>query len=208
MRHPRRLLAQGAACVIALDEVGRGAAAGPVVVGAVRVDSSTTRAPTGIKDSKLLSPRARTTLAPKIQRWASCAVGVASALEVDEVGIIAALHIAALRALAELPSPQGVVILDGPHDWLSTRPTTDSPTTFPPRTSHRVETMVKADQHCTPVAAASIIAKVYRDAIMESLATECAEYGWDVNKGYLTPHHRSAIATHGLSAHHRRSWSL
>lgn len=208
MRVPRRLLARGARCVIALDEVGRGAAAGPVVVGAVRVDSATTRAPSGIKDSKLLSHLRRQELEPKIRRWAPCAIGSASSSEIDTYGLTAALRLAALRAISDFPADGGVILLDGSHDWITPLPASVDPTVFPPVAVHHVETLVRADLHCTPVAAASIIAKVYRDALMDDLATRFPQYAWQVNKGYLTAAHRTAIELHDLSENHRRSWSL
>jgi ribonuclease HII len=102
-----------------------------------------------------------------------------------------------------------LVLLDGSHDWL-TDPTSDGLLAFaegavvtPP-----VRTLVKADLKCSSVAAASVLAKVERDAMMAALAPSFPQYGWDVNKGYATPEHLAALTELGASEHHRRSWRL
>ena len=121
LREERRLLREGGHRLLAaVDEVGRGALAGPVSVGIVVIDELTRTAPTGVRDSKLLTPAARTALVPRLRRWAPRhAVGHSGPDEIDRYGIIAALRLAARRALSTLPEPPDCVLLDGNHDWLS-----------------------------------------------------------------------------------------
>ncbi len=214
LRHERALLREGHVLVAGMDEVGRGALAGPVTVGVVVVSATTRTAPTGVRDSKLLTPVARERLVPKLRRWAPAyAIGHASPEEIDEFGILAALRLAARRALATLPQPPCLVLLDGSHDWLSepapalfdVRPAPE----LPPLPAHpRVRTMVKADMQCAAVAAASVLAKVERDAIMVELAREHPAYHWHENKGYAAPQHLEALRELGPSVRHRRSWNL
>jgi len=197
----RALFAHGAPCVIGLDEVGRGALAGPVMVGACAISPSATEFPLGLRDSKLLSAKRRIELDPLVREWGIIAVGSASAAEIDELGISWCLGLAGKRALAtlfELGVPVGTAhaLLDGSHDWLS--PALASPI--------RVTTRVKADQDCASVSAASVAAKVERDALMTALAVEFADYGWDSNKGYGAAVHMDALKSVGVSIHHRRTW--
>ena len=120
LRVERQLQRAGHRLLAGMDEVGRGALAGPVSVGVVVIDETVRSAPTGVKDSKLLTERARKGLVPRIQRWAVAhAVGHASADEIDEVGIIAALRLAGVRALSAIDLVPDLVILDGNHDWLT-----------------------------------------------------------------------------------------
>lgn len=220
LREERRLLRDGHLLVAGMDEVGRGALAGPVSVGVVVVDAQVRTAPTGVKDSKLLAPAVREALVPKVRRWALAhAVGHAEPEEVDRYGIIAALRLAGRRALAQLPAVPSCVILDGSHDWLT--PPAAPPTLFDLDLLGRevapdvalaaepaVVTMVKADLRCAAVAAASVLAKVERDAMMVARAADHPEYGWEGNKGYSAPEHGAAIRRFGPCAQHRRSWSL
>lgn len=193
--------------VIGVDEVGRGALAGPVMVGACAVSIEEVDAgfPAGLRDSKLLSAKRRNVLAPAVREWAySCAVGSATAREIDEHGITACLALAATRALGVLFSAgtevrQPIVLLDGSHDWLG-------PSL---RTPLRIMVRPKADRDCASVAAASVIAKVHRDGIMSAAHTADAAleaYGWAANKGYGSAAHLAAIDRCGPSAWHRRTW--
>jgi len=211
LRVERQLLRDGAVTVCGVDEVGRGALGGPVTVGMVVVDATVTRSLPGVRDSKLLTPHARQDLVPRIRRWALAhAVGHATAAEVDEVGIIAALRRAGLRAWAQLPVIPSAVLLDGSHDWL-TPPAQGSlldEEEVPAVGLPEVTTRVKADLTCTTVAAASVLAKVERDAIMGELATVHPGYGWEHNKGYASPDHLAALDSRGPCAEHRRSWRL
>ncbi|RJS44936.1 ribonuclease HII [Nocardioides cavernaquae] len=211
LRFERRLLREGVALLAAADEVGRGALCGPVTVGMVLIDESTRSAPSGVRDSKLLTASARQQLVPRIQRWAmSYGVGHASPVEIDEFGLTAALRLAGQRALAQLAPSAGVVLLDGNHDYLST-PEQDALFGSPaPVVAEvpRVVTMIKADLKCSAVAAASVLAKTARDALLIELAEEFPHYGWAENKGYSAPEHLAALATHGPTRHHRLSWRL
>jgi ribonuclease HII len=196
-----------------MDEVGRGSLAGPVSVGVVVIGPSARSAPAGVRDSKLLSAPQREALVPRIRRWASAySVGHASPDEIDAVGIIAALRLAGRRALAALCVIPDIVILDGSHDWLTAPDEMgllafadglDGAPTTPP-----VTTMVKADLRCSTVAAASVLAKVERDAMMIRLAGSHPGYGWELNKGYAAPDHLAALTQMGPCALHRRSWRL
>jgi len=211
LRVERALQRDGHRVLAGMDEVGRGALAGPVTVGVVVIDESCRTAPQGVRDSKLLAPHARERLVPRIQRWAVAhGVGHASAAEIDEVGIIAALRLAGTRALAATGIRPDLVILDGNHDWL-TDPGhvglfafTDAQAVDTPP----VTTMIKADLKCSSVAAASVLAKVTRDAIMVRLGGEQPAYGWVENKGYAAPEHIDALRVHGACEWHRRSWRL
>ena len=220
LRLERVLLREGAPAVACVDEVGRGALAGPVTVGVTVVTAQVGTAPQGLRDSKLLTPRARNELLPRLRRWpAAAAVGHASADEVDGVGIIAALRVAAARAFAQLAVVAPVALLDGNHDWISVPREPDA--LFPdPRLElaaaladltvlpGRVVTRIRADQTCAGVAAASVLAKCERDAIMVRLAGEHPAYGWALNKGYSAPEHIDALRRLGPCPLHRRSWRL
>lgn len=218
LRHERLLLREGALLVAGMDEVGRGSLAGPVSVGVVVVDASTRSAPRGVADSKLLTPAARTALLPALGRWGRArAVGHASAAEIDAIGIIAALRLAGLRALVAVSAavgPVDAVLLDGSHDWLSGPLQGDlfaddavaaavGDVAVP-----RVHVRVKADRTCATVAAASVLAKCERDALMTELAGVHPGYRWDENKGYASPDHLEALRLLGPSVLHRRSWRL
>ena len=210
LREERRLLRAGHLLVAGMDEVGRGALAGPVSVGVALVHAGTRSAPVGLRDSKLLSPAAREAFVPRLRRWAAgWAVGHAEAAEVDALGIIAALRLAGRRALARLPQQPSLVLLDGSHDWLS-GPAQPSllDAADPGAPVPAVLTRVKADLTCASVAAASVLAKTTRDAIMVGHAAEDPRWGWDENKGYSAPGHLRALAEFGPCARHRRSWRL
>lgn len=207
LRYERELMRGGARLVIGCDEVGRGAIAGPVGVGLSVVREQTRTAPTGLRDSKLLSEQRREELYPAVQRWTrEHAVGLASNEEVERIGIIRALGLAASRALDSLRAAgvavqDAVVLLDGSHDWLS--PALD------PRDRDlglRVTTKVKADRSCAAVAAASVLAKVERDRLMIASDAVHPGYLWSSNKGYASAEHYAAIDALGASPLHRWSW--
>ena len=208
LRREADLFGAGSVALLAgADEVGRGALSGPVTAGVVALDSIARRPPRGLRDSKLLAPAAREALVPRIRSWANgCAVGHASAAEIDEMGILGALRLAGERAIAQLPVTPNLVLLDGNYDWL-TRPAAaaSSPLLAP---IERIVLQVKADLLCASSSAASVIAKVERDAIMREMAERYPGYGWEANKGYATPEHLAAIAALGPSEEHRRSWRL
>jgi ribonuclease HII len=179
--------------VVGLDEVGRGAWAGPVTVGAVVAPPEHLR---GVRDSKQLTRAEREQADVRIREWAvAFAVGHASHDECDELGMTAALRLAGRRALADLAT-QGYepdrIILDGNHDYLAL--------------GDRVTTVVKGDTFILSVAAASCVAKVTRDALMRREAEHFPPYDFDSNVGYPSPRHQTALRGYGPSTIHRRSW--
>lgn len=185
--------AAGERVVCGIDEVGRGAWAGPVTVAAVVPAPEHLR---GVRDSKQLERRDREKAATAVHSWAvAIGVGHASHEECDELGMTAALRTAGHRALAQLDA-QGFtpdrVVLDGNHDYL--------------RLGKRVTTVIKGDASCLAVAAASCVAKVARDRIMREEAEHYPPYGFESNVGYPAPVHKAALRGYGPSAIHRRSW--
>ncbi|MDQ1584597.1 MAG: ribonuclease [Microbacteriaceae bacterium] len=198
----RSLHETGVRWIIGCDEVGRGALAGPVAVGMTLVDAAIGPIPLGLRDSKLLSEPRREAIAPLCLEWAKyTAVGLASADEIDTLGITACLGLAGKRALALLHE-QGAdilastVLLDGHHDWLN------------PALTGKLEvvTRIKADRDCASVSAAAVIAKVHRDRLMIERDALTPGYGWAGNKGYGSAEHLAAIAELGPSDFHRKSW--
>lgn len=206
------------ALVGGMDEVGRGALAGPVSVGLAIVGAATPDAfPRGLADSKQLSPARREALVEPCRAWlVDSAVAHAQPAEIDALGIVGALRLAGARALArvgERGHAPGIVILDGSADWLS-RPDEDLLTALSPapagpdapREIPPVRTQVGADARCAVVAAASVLAKVERDALMAGL--EDPGYDWASNKGYATASHVAGLGRLGAGDQHRRSWRL
>ncbi|NUW44650.1 ribonuclease HII [Nonomuraea rhodomycinica] len=185
------LLSQPSVSTVAgVDEVGRGAWAGPVTVCAVVTDLS--EPPAGLTDSKQLTPARREALAAEVRAWATgIAFGEATHEEIDAVGMTEALRRAARRALDALPVRPGAVILDGSHDYIGAP--------WPVRLE------VRGDAASVSVAAASVLAKVRRDAHMATLG--CDAYGFADNAGYPSPVHQEALARLGPTEHHRMSWS-
>lgn len=192
------LFASGARIVAGVDEVGRGAIAGPVTIGVVAIDAAVTAFPEGLRDSKLMTPKRREAMVPTVKEWAlAWATGSATASEIDAFGIVSALGLAASRALQSLAVIPDVVIVDGNTSFLVEEPH-----------GPRIMLRVKADQDCASVSAASVIAKVERDTLMTSLHQQFPHYGWDGNKGYGAKVHTDAIRSHGLTDLHRKSWNL
>ncbi|MHA7272617.1 ribonuclease HII [Arthrobacter sp. TMT4-20] len=227
LRFELSFLDSGHRLLAGCDEVGRGALAGPVSVGLVMIDLSAVKGLRGVRDSKLLSPADRVKLVPRIQKWAlAYGVGHATAAEIDDVGLMRALQLAGNRAWEQVvvTARPDAVILDGNHDWLSPR---EQATLFDAETvgpgaldvdavdaeiftgcDVPVHTRIKADLQCLSVAAASVLAKVERDAMMVAYAAEHPQYGWEINKGYATAGHRAAIDGLGATALHRTTWRL
>jgi ribonuclease HII len=191
----RQLAAAGAGCVAGVDEVGRGAWAGPVTVCAVIVPAGFSAPPAGLTDSKLLSAQRREAIASELLSWVDAfAIGEADHAEIDASGMTAALRRAAVRALEKLPRRPDAVVLDGTHDYIG-RP-------WPVRCE------VKADLRSVSVAAASVIAKVHRDQFMAQVSCPGAEqFAFADNAGYPSPVHRQALAANGPTPYHRLSWS-
>ena len=183
--------ASGALRIAGVDEVGRGPLAGPVSAAAVILDFD--RLPKGLNDSKRLSPARRMALSAELHDSAQVSIAHASVAEIDRLNILRAAHLAMARALDGLPEPAEFALIDGsqaPKDL---------------HTPHRM--IVKGDARCLSIAAASIVAKVARDAIMTELAQSHPGYGWETNAGYPTPAHRAALARLGVTPHHRRSFA-
>jgi ribonuclease HII len=191
-------MATGARIIAGMDEVGRGAIAGPVTIGVVAIDESIGAVPEGLADSKLMTPKRREAMVPVAKEWGlAWATGSATAAEIDKYGIMTALSLAGSRALAALGIRPDIIILDGNNSFL--REEDDGP---------RIVTRIKGDQTCASVSAASVIAKVERDALMTELHEQFPHYGWIGNKGYGAAVHTDAIKIHGVTDLHRKSWNL
>lgn len=186
----RALLARGDAPVAGVDEVGRGPLAGPVIAAAVLFDPAAL--PEGLMDSKALGAKRREALAAHIRDHCESGVGVASVEEIDAHNILRASHIAMMRAVAALPRAPAHLLIDGP---------------LCPRGCELPNTcLVKGDGRSVSIAAASILAKEVRDALMRDLAQQFPGYGWETNMGYPSKSHRSALQNLGVTPHHRRSF--
>ncbi len=184
--------------IAGLDEAGRGALAGPVCVGAVILPHNhphLLRTLNGVHDSKQLTPRQRSALAPLIQQTALAhGVGFASAEEIDQLGIVPATRLAASRALEALPQfPQYLLT-----DFRLELPELDIPQTA----------IVKGDARSLSIACASILAKTARDALMLELEEKYPEYKFASHKGYGTAFHRKKISTLGHSPIHRKTFQI
>ena len=194
----REFFANGARIVAGMDEVGRGAIAGPVTIGVVAIDANVGEIPAGLRDSKLMTPKRREAMVPIAKEWGiAWATGSATAAEIDKFGIVTSLGLAASRALQNLGITPDVVILDGNTAFLMEE-----------AGGPRIVTRIKADQDCACVSAASVIAKVERDTLMTQLHEQFPHYGWEGNKGYGAAVHTHAIRTHGVTDLHRKSWNL
>jgi ribonuclease HII len=188
--------------VVACDEVGRGSYAGPVEVGVCATTRELAETAPMVADSKLLRPSMRATLAVQIQNWAPTAVGAATAREIDEMGMAAALRLAASRALAQLQAA-GVTITcvmqDGSASWL------------PETIGSDVECLIqpKLDLTSATCAAASIVAKEHRDELMREIGSRYPLWPAIASSaGYGTKAHEEQILLHGLCDEHRKSWSF
>lgn len=189
------------------DEAGRGCLAGSVYAAAVILPRNYDNPL--LNDSKKLSLKARYTLREQIQRDAiSWAVGVVTPEEIDRINILHASFLAMHRAIAQLKIQPEALIIDGNrfdpyYPEANTSQAHQTPKKPLPHTC-----IVKGDGKYQAIAAASILAKTYRDDYMDGLDREYPVYDWKKNKGYPTPKHRAAIAEHGISSYHRRSYNL
>ena len=204
-----RLFERGNRFVIGIDEVGRGAIAGPVAVGLSLIDKlnpALSSWPEKLQDSKLMTPKSRAEITEPLESWVDgFAIGYSSNEEIDKSGISEALRSAASRALNELlasgsvrskvASEGAVILLDGSQNWLGKQ-----------AAGLEVDLQVKADTACVSVAAAAVLAKVKRDALMEAHDGTYPEYGFAGHKGYASAAHIQALRTHGPSAIHRLTW--
>lgn len=186
----RELWLQGAEFVVGVDEVGRGAWAGPISVGAAVLPQG--KRVNNVRDSKLLTEPERERLFDRVASWcAAWAVGHASQPECDAWGMAEAQRVAARRAIAGLGVIPDHVLIDGNWDFVGLGNT---------------QKLVKGDAHCLSIATASILAKVTRDRIMRQEAQHFPLYDFDRNKGYPCPRHKAALQAFGPSAIHRRRW--
>ena len=175
------------------DEAGRGCLAGSVYAAAVILPSDYQNEL--LNDSKKLTAKKRYTLREEIERDAiAWAVGIVTPEEIDKINILNASFLAMHRALDQLKVRPEAVIVDGNRF----KPYQDLPST----------TIVKGDGKYLSIAAASILAKTYRDDYMLSLAEEYPQYDWQSNMGYPTKKHRQAIREHGITPYHRKSYNL
>ena len=192
LRVESTLWESGHGIVAGVDEVGKGAWAGPLTVGAAVVPKD--RRIYKVRDSKLLTEAEREAMFDRIANWCEAwAIGHASARECDELGMSDAQRLATRRALDGLGVTADRVLLDGKWDFLG---------------DGRAQTIVKGERVSLSIAAASILAKVTRDRIMRGLAEEFPAYALAENKGYPCHRHRSALQMAGPSTIHRRSWAF
>ena len=178
--------------VVGIDEVGRGAWAGPLVVGAAILPAG--KRVNGVRDSKLLTEAAREGMFARIAGWCTAwAIGAASQQECDDVGMAEAQRMAARRAIDGLGVRPTAAVVDGTWNFIGDA-------------VDHVRLQVKADRTCLPVAAASVLAKVTRDRWMREAAQDYPLWAFDTNKGYPCHVHRAALCGYGPSAIHRRTW--
>lgn len=188
----RDLWESGLSTVVGVDEVGRGAWAGPIAVGAAIIPRG--RRVYKVRDSKLLTESEREALFDRIAGWCvGWAVGMASAAECDDLGMSAAQRLATRRALDDLAVAPDAVLVDGGWDFVGHAQT---------------RTVVRGDASCLSIAAASILAKVTRDRVMRAAAIDYPHWAFEGNKGYPDPRHQAALQWYGPSAIHRRSWGF
>ncbi len=192
LANERRLWDAGNEIVVGIDEVGKGAWAGPLTLGAAVVPKD--RRVYKVRDSKMLTEPEREALFDRVVDWCDAwAVGHATAAECDELGMSDAQRLAAQRALASLGVTPDHVLIDGNWDFIDNGATTK---------------IVKGDATCLSIATASILAKVTRDRMMRSAARHHPAYVFDQNKGYPCPRHKAALQVRGPSPIHRRSWAF
>lgn len=192
LRYERELWERGTRFVVGVDEVGRGAWAGPISVGAAIVPSD--RRVYKIRDSKQLTEAEREGLFDRVAEWCvAWAVGHASHVECDRLGMSAAQRLAATRALEALEVPVESVLVDGKWDFVERGNTTR---------------IVGGDRTSLSIAAASILAKVTRDRMLRAASSSYPAYNFEANKGYPCPVHKAALHGWGPSAFHRRSWAF
>lgn len=193
-RVERRHWEAGLQVVVGADAVGVACLSGPVVAAAVAMPPYARRV-IGVRDSKLLSRAQRERLYPRIRRRAlAVGIGAASVAEIDRLNIYHATNLAMRRAICRIADREHVLI-----DGLRVRGLEND---VGPYTA-----IVRGDAHCYSIAAASIVAKVVRDRLMDRLAARHPHYGWEHNAGYATLDHRRGIEEHGVTAFHRRSFA-
>ncbi len=188
----KELWAEGHDVVVGIDEVGRGAWAGPLTLGAAVIPKD--RRVYGVRDSKQLTEKRREELFDRITDWCEYyAIGQASNDECDQLGMSEAQRLAARRALASLGVAPDAVLIDGKWNFV---------------VHPKVTMIVKGDQKSLSIATASIIAKVTRDRQMRQAHVEYPDFNFESNKGYPSPIHREVLASLGATSLHRRSWAF
>jgi ribonuclease HII len=180
--------------IIGIDEVGRGAWAGPMVFAAVKLAARPSFL-SELNDSKVVGRKKREELAEKIKSDCFFGFGEVSPEEIDKLGLTKASSLACLRALAALGNISGTIVIDGTCNYLAG---TDY--------ESRAKTLVNGDAVSPAISAASIVAKVFRDTLMASLAEQYRGYGFEKHVGYGTALHRQALASLGITPLHRRSY--
>ena len=186
----RHYTTQGCCCVVGVDEVGRGAWAGPLV--AVAYHFTAVASDILVGDSKQLPPNQRDKLFLQLQAFGSFGIGSASSAEIDALGVQQAQYQAYMRAISQLEIRPDMVLLDG-RPW--------------PNAPYPCHAIVGGDAIVASIAAASIMAKVYRDPLMKTTVHEqFPQYGFDEHVGYGTKKHQEAIATYGVTPIHRLSY--
>lgn len=175
--------------IAGIDEVGRGPLAGPVIAAAVILDRK--NIPEGINDSKKIPKAKRILLAEKIKENSIYAYGAASEIEIDEINILQASLLAMKRASDGLSVVPKTTLIDG---------------NFKPDIKNNTISIIKGDTKSVSIAAASILAKVYRDEIMLKYSKQFPEYGFQTNSGYGTKEHLSALKNYGITPIHRKSF--
>ncbi len=192
LSYERELWTQGHEIVVGVDEVGRGAWAGPLTVGAAVVPKD--RRVYKVRDSKMLTESEREALFDRVADWCEAwSVGHVTHQECDELGMSEAQRLAAQRALTGLGLQVDHVLVDGTWDFIGTHPT---------------DRIVKGDAKSLSIAAASILAKVTRDRLMRKEAEHFPQFNFENNKGYPCPTHKAALVALGPSGIHRRSWAF
>ncbi|TMM52416.1 ribonuclease HII [Sulfitobacter sabulilitoris] len=181
---------RGFARVAGVDEVGRGPLAGPVTAAAVVLNPA--HIPPGLNDSKKLTHRMRARLAQELHACAEVSIGHATVEEIEQINILRASHLAMRRAVAGLRVPPDHLLIDG--------------TMLPRDLDLSAQPVVGGDGRSVSIAAASIVAKICRDAIMVDLAQQHPGYGWETNMGYGSKSHMAALRNLGVTPHHRRTF--
>ena len=190
LAYEKALWANGANVVVGIDEVGRGAWAGPLAVGACVLPQD--RRVNGVRDSKMLTERERERLFDRLADWCVVwSVGMVSHDECDAMGMSAAQKLAARRAIAGLGLTPDHVLIDGNWDFVETG---------------NVTKLIKGDALCLSISTASVLAKVTRDRLMRAEDEHFPAYNFAENKGYPCPRHKMALHSWGPSSIHRRSW--
>ncbi len=177
-----------------IDEAGRGTLVGPVVAACVFIPKENKNLPiwNEINDSKKLSAKKREYLYDKIRQSCYCGIGQATIEEIDDINILNATMLAMKESYKNMEFSTEISLIDGNRA---------------PEIENNIQTIIKGDSKSISIAAASIIAKVYRDNLLKKLGEEYPEYKWDKNSGYGTKEHLEAIYKYGITPYHRKSFA-